>query len=518
VVSDFDPREPWDLLVLDRRGTDVPELARFAHLPVIGLDEGGPARRLLPFLIDTPVGWSGGHAPNLWTASLLDLPARRDGWAFPFARILVSFGGEDAEDLSGRLLAVLLGLRIFAPAQLTVVQGPLFRRTSWSPGVTVLRNPPDLKNRLRDYDLVFTMFGLTACEARAAGVPAILFNPSRYHRRLGGASGFPDIGVRRPRRRRLRALLADRARFEKLLGATPEQAAGATPAALLAALVPGGQARCPACGATGNSAAARFSRRTYFRCRRCRILYLASFGQAAPSYGESYFFEEYRKQYGRTYLEDFANIQAAGRSRLRVLRALLPPGGPRVPRLLDIGCAYGPFLQACREERLEAEGWDLSAEAVRYVRERLGIPCRVVDFERDEAAADPGGGYSALTLWYVLEHFADPARVLRRANRLLADGGVLAFATPNAAGISARRSLRAFLDASPADHRTVWSPAAARKLLGRFGFSLRRVRITGHHPERFPGVLPPRLLAAASRALGLGDTFEAYAVKTGEPA
>jgi hypothetical protein len=48
--------------------------------------------------------------------------------------------------------------------------------------------------------------------------------------------------------------------------------------------------------------------------------------------------------------------------------------------------------------------------------------------------------------------------------------------------------------------------------------------ITGHHPERFPladrflkpGTAAYRFFLMISRVFGLGDTFEAYAVKTGE--
>jgi 2-polyprenyl-3-methyl-5-hydroxy-6-metoxy-1,4-benzoquinol methylase len=282
-------------------------------------------------------------------------------------------------------------------------------------------------------------------------------------------------------------------------------------------LRPTGDPRCPICATTVNPAVARFPKRTYLRCRGCGILYLIPFGMAARSYDESYFFEEYGRQYGRSYLEDFEAIKDMGRQRLRLVERLLPKGGGP-PRLLDVGCAYGAFLQAAQEQGFAAEGLDISSQAVSYVSGRLGIPCRAEDFASPAAAGRPTPGYDSLTLWYVIEHFRDTAAVLRRANRELRPGGVLAFGTPSAAGISARRSLRHYLQASPSDHFTVWSPGITAAVLGRFGFRLRRVRITGHHPERFPGrrALPVGALAFGSRLLGLGDTYEAYAVKIGE--
>jgi predicted TPR repeat methyltransferase len=127
-----------------------------------------------------------------------------------------------------------------------------------------------------------------------------------------------------------------------------------------------------------------------------------------------------------------------------------------------------------------------------------------------------------VTLWYVLEHFPDADGVLAKASALLPKGGVFAFSTPNGRGISARRDLQRFLLNSPGDHFTIFSPRKLGATLARYGFALRRVRVTGHHPERFPGVLgraaqkwagAARVIRAASVLLRLGDTFEAYAVR-----
>src|SRR4030042_769756 len=97
-LRDYDPGEPWDLVLLDGFRTPASTLERFAGKPVIGLDEGGPARRFFPYLIDTPLGWNRAHPPNLASSAFLELPARRTGWVYPFRRLLLTFGGGDSGD------------------------------------------------------------------------------------------------------------------------------------------------------------------------------------------------------------------------------------------------------------------------------------------------------------------------------------------------------------------------------------------------------------------------------------
>jgi 2-polyprenyl-3-methyl-5-hydroxy-6-metoxy-1,4-benzoquinol methylase len=301
-------------------------------------------------------------------------------------------------------------------------------------------------------------------------------------------------------------------------------------------------------------------------------------------YAKDYFFDSYKKQYGKTYLEDFPNLVEIGRKRLEHIKALLkaapllPVGGGQAagpsrqgnrqgqtpgpetdaappyltgsattaPPLLDIGCAYGPFLVAARDAGFAAAGFEVAEDAVASVRDTLGIPCFKVPFPSGvDKNVFADGQFAAITLWYVIEHFEDTGAVLTEIRRLLSKGGVLAFSTPSFEGISARKSRAKFLENSPQDHYTIWKPSKTRKILKRFGFSLRKIVVTGHHPERFPvaerllrkktpalttkaaekpdaqtqtttintrGLLY-RALLAISRLFRLGDTFEVYAVK-----
>jgi 2-polyprenyl-3-methyl-5-hydroxy-6-metoxy-1,4-benzoquinol methylase len=265
---------------------------------------------------------------------------------------------------------------------------------------------------------------------------------------------------------------------------------------------------------------ARFPDRTYKQCPGCGMVYMSRYSAPPFEYEESYFFESYKKQYGKTYLEDFPNLVGMAKKRLRHIKQLL---GQTPGALLDIGCAYGPFLAAAVEEGFLPTGIDPAEDAVNYVRRTFAIPCHRGFFPASFDKNFFGGeSFNAVTLWYVIEHFEYAKEVLAEIRRILKRGGVLAFSTPSFNGISKRKSRIGFLENSPADHYTIWTPSSVRSILARFGFSVKKIVITGHHPERFPifgrflskksGGLYT-LLLFISKWLGLGDTFEVYAEK-----
>jgi 2-polyprenyl-3-methyl-5-hydroxy-6-metoxy-1,4-benzoquinol methylase len=248
-------------------------------------------------------------------------------------------------------------------------------------------------------------------------------------------------------------------------------------------------------------------------------------------YTEAYFFENYKKQYGKTYLEDFPNLAMMARRRLAVIKTLTGSHSGR--HLLDIGCAYGAFAAVARGEGFECVGIDSSGEAVNYARDKLHIEAFEGFFPEDsleqKMSVPLTRKFDVISLWYVIEHFETALAVgggsaiktaLEKIHGLLNSGGILAFSTPNLRGISGRISPRQFLEKSPADHWTIWSERSVKKVLPRFGFAVKKTVITGHHPERFPfcSRLTPRsfmykAVMALSKIFSLGDTFEVYAEK-----
>ncbi len=511
----------WDFVVLDRRRTSLREEAGWrARAPTVALDEGGSAVASASFLVDIlpragRIPAAG--RPNLDSRGFLHLPAaRRSSPPGKFERVLLAFGGEDPRGLGPAAARALTEWGFFEPRALTLVTGALREETAEIPeGIRRSGPVPDLAETLASYDLVVTQFGLTAFEAAWAGCAVILVNPSRYHAALARKAGFPTAGIGRPDRRAFGRLLADPSALAAV-SAAAAPAASESLAERLASLRPGASGACPVCGSTDRSARARYPRKTYFRCASCGMVYRELFEGGGNPYVESYFFEEYRKQYGRTYLEDFPALRAFAASRLDILERLLPaPRDGRRPVVLDVGCAYGAFLAEASRRGWDARGLDVAESAAAYVRETLGLPASSGDFLDPAVRASLPGGLDCLSLWYVIEHFETLGEALRAASDLVRPGGILAFSTPSGGGISARSDPGGFFDRSPDDHATVWEPRRTAGILRRFGFRVERIRVTGHHPERFPGALgepgAARIAGSASRILGLGDTFECYA-------
>jgi len=528
VVTKIKPGSRWRWIVCDRRAMDAEEARELsAYGTVVCFDEGGSARETAPYCIDTLPRLSRGISANVFAPALLDLPPKTHVFREPVRKVLISFGGEDPAGLSSTVSRFLIENRFFTPEELTVVRGPLFSGfEKLPPGILVTGPYPELKRILTEYDLIITAYGLTCFEAIAAGVPVLLFNPSKYHRMLSRAAGLPQIGERKPNRARTEKLLKN---LHCILHEEQEKgsrewgmgANGQKPAASLLEYLndmrPPADFSCPHCGMRNCTVVARFPEVTFFLCRESSLLFQKRFTPPSIRYNRDYFFSEYQNQYGRTYLEDFSHIKALAAKRLELISR---GARPDHYTLLDVGCAYGPFLEAADETGFSVYGIDVSEEAVEYVTQELALKAvksSFLDYEGEMFAGFPRR-FTVITMWYVIEHMEQLGPVLEKVGRLLDDDGLFCFSTPNSNGISGRTDIISFLKNNPKDHYTVWSPKAAKKALKRFGFRTIRIRVTGHHPERFPWVnrkrgLRFRAASLVSRLFRLGETFEVYAVK-----
>lgn len=161
---------------------------------------------------------------------------------------------------------------------------------------------------------------------------------------------------------------------------------------------------------------------------------------------------------------------------VRKLRRYLPR---RDQAILEIGCGAGHLLR-----QLKAKGWqhlhgvDLSPK-VGPALEADGIRFTACDIEQ---GLPQGERFHTIVMHNVIEHFAEPERVLAACARLLLpDGQVLVF-TPNTASLSHRV------------FRETWS---------------------GLHAPRHVRLHSPNTMRATARALGFGEIEISFPIDPG---
>jgi len=265
---------------------------------------------------------------------------------------------------------------------------------------------------------------------------------------------------------------------------------------------------CPVCGKPSRHEISTSLK----RCAECGIIFNTEF--KSLSYGRDYFIDEYREQYGKTYIEDFDNIYSMAQGRLD--RILCHFRGTEGLSLLDLGCAAGFFLKAAKDRGIEdLLGIEISPFAAQHCRENFGIEVIESPFNN----ADNSRMFSVISSWFFLEHMAEPYEVIQRVYSMLEDGGVFALGIPSWFGPSFHFNRKGWIDTHPQDHMIDLSPSSAKKILKKAGFRRVKVYRSGYHPERvvkkdswvYPLFEPPYNLF--SRVTAYSDTIEIYAVK-----
>lgn len=174
------------------------------------------------------------------------------------------------------------------------------------------------------------------------------------------------------------------------------------------------------------------------RCSQCGVATTSpwpSDAQLAEAYGDWY-----RPKSGR-----FSGLGDKVLHRLRAtlanrLHRILPPGP-----VLDVGAGDGNLVEAF----------------VRHGRDAVGLePYGSGPHIRQAEVEEVDGSWSAVIFWHSLEHVRDPARALSHAATLVAPGGKMIVAVPNATSMQARAFGDRWFALDLPRHLTHISPAA----------------------------------------------------------
>jgi ubiquinone/menaquinone biosynthesis C-methylase UbiE len=248
------------------------------------------------------------------------------------------------------------------------------------------------------------------------------------------------------------------------------------------------------CGACGSERQAEFySPADIVECLGCGVLYVSPRPTAeaiAAFYSAVNHYDLWDKEPGRV---------AMWRRRVRRVRRLMPAG-----RLLDIGAGQGDFGAIAREF-FEVDGTEVSSEGQRLARERHGLSLRLGDATELDL---PKEHYDVVTLWHVLEHVAEPAKLLSRCHAVLRPEGLLCVAVPNTRLPAGRNSEAPFKRLELSDpneeiHLTHFTLPTLTALVERSGFALVERGLDDHSADNsVKARLRYHRHALAYRALG----------------
>lgn len=147
----------------------------------------------------------------------------------------------------------------------------------------------------------------------------------------------------------------------------------------------------------------------------------------APIYAEEYFEGDKLRNGG------YGDYTAQAGWRLeksaRQVREMREITGVNSGRVLDIGSGYGFFRVALGRAGYEHDGVEISEFARRVASDSYGMTTFGGTLEDHFESWD--SRYDAVTLFDLIEHLADPVRLLEQVALILRPGGVLGIKTPN---------------------------------------------------------------------------------------
>ena len=183
---------------------------------------------------------------------------------------------------------------------------------------------------------------------------------------------------------------------------------------------------------------------------------------------------DFRAMYGPEYFAGFEYVDYLGqegalrrsmRRHLRQMARYRPLGGA----MLEVGCAYGFFLDEARRVFDKVAGIDVAEAPVEYARDTLCLDARTGDFPSMSLDA---GSFDVICFWDTIEHVARPDRFVAKAYDVLRDAGHLFLTTGDIGSRVARWQGKSWRQIHPPTHLSYFSRRTISMLLARSGYEV----------------------------------------------
>jgi len=162
--------------------------------------------------------------------------------------------------------------------------------------------------------------------------------------------------------------------------------------------------------------------------------------------------------------------------RFRELHRFIDPARHR--HLLEIGSAYGFFLDEVRQEFESVQGIDITDAGVAHARERFHLDVVQADFLAHDYGPQK---FDVVCMWDTIEHLRSPHLYVEKIAQLTDAGALLAITTGDVASLNARLRGPRWRMIHPPTHLHYFSSATLARLLEAHGFEIIYDRYCGFY-------------------------------------
>jgi 2-polyprenyl-3-methyl-5-hydroxy-6-metoxy-1,4-benzoquinol methylase len=207
-------------------------------------------------------------------------------------------------------------------------------------------------------------------------------------------------------------------------------------------------------------------------CAKCKLVktILPPNFDLSSIYGQSYF------QGGQKdgYADYVASEKVIKQEFKRILTKLLSFKNNNADnKLLEIGCAYGFFLDLAKEH-FNCSGIEISTEAAENAKRKCeNIICGPANKENLSAI----GEINYVVMLDVIEHLENPAETIENIAGQLSKGGILLLTTGNINSFYAKVSGKYWRLMTPPQHITFFSDITIKNLFAMYGFKILELSI-----------------------------------------
>lgn len=189
-------------------------------------------------------------------------------------------------------------------------------------------------------------------------------------------------------------------------------------------------------------------------------------------YTRNYFFgEEYSD-----YFADRTVLEKNFRQRLKVLNRFIQKDLHK--NLLEIGCAYGFFLNLVRNEFKTVKGIDINLDGIEYAKTQLGLDVIGDEFLKHDFKNE---NFDVVCLWDTIEHLRDPHLYLEKISHHTKKGSLIAITTGDIDSWNAKIRKENWRLIHPPTHIHYFSKKSIEKLLNQHGFKVVYNRYCGFY-------------------------------------